>query len=76
MALGYDRQDSSVVCPYYESAVEKTIVCEGGMDPQGHTETRFKTKERRREYMEKYCRSCFGACEICKRNDSAHGFTR
>lgn len=77
MALGgYDRGDTSVVCPYYVGCVDRSIVCEGGLDPGGKTETRFKSKDKKREYMDKCCRSCFGACVICRMNDAAHEFQR
>lgn len=77
MALGgYDRGDTSVLCPYYEGSMEKVIVCDGGLDPNGKTECRFRTRNKRREYMERYCRSCFGACPICRQNDAALDFER
>lgn len=76
MAKGYDRGDSSVRCPYYVGCFEQSILCEGGIDPRGKTETRFKSKERKREYMDKYCRSCFSACSMCRRNDEENGFKR
>jgi hypothetical protein len=76
MALGYERGDTSVMCPYYVGKTEKTIICNGGLDPGGKTECKFRTKNKRREYMNRYCRSCFGACPLCRQNDSALNFER
>ena len=76
MALGYERGDTSVQCPYYIGSIEKAIICEGGLDPNGKVESRFRTKNKKREYMERYCRSCFGACALCRMNDKALKFER
>ena len=76
MAKGYDRGDSNVRCPYYVGCFEKAILCEGGIDPRGKTETRFHSKECKREYMNKYCRSCFYECSMCRRNDEENKFIR
>lgn len=74
--VGYDRGDASVTCPYYVACVDRSIICEGGIDPGGKTETRFRTKEAKREHMDKCCRGCFAACAICRANDAAYGFVR
>lgn len=76
MALGYERGDASVKCPYYVGSMEKAIVCHGGLDQEGKIECRFRTKNKKREYMERYCRSCFGACAVCRINDKANDFKR
>lgn len=76
MAKGYNRDDANILCPYYVCCQDKSILCEGGIDPTGRTETRFHSKDRKREYMVRYCRSCFHACSLCKKNDAENGFER
>ncbi len=76
MALGYERGDTSVLCPYYVGSTEKTIICKGGLDPNGRVENKFKNTNRQREYRDGYCRSCFDACALCRNNDRALGFDR
>ena len=76
MALGYERGDTSVRCPYYVGKDEKSIVCMGGLDKDGKTKCCFKSKKKKQEYMEKYCRDCYGACVLCIINDKALDFKR
>ena len=76
VAKGYDRGDASVMCPYYVGCIDRSIICEGGLDCDGKTETRFSSNEKKREYMFLYCRSCYYACSICVKNDEKYGFVR
>lgn len=73
---GYDRGDASVACPYYISSTQKEITCAGGLDPNGKVENKFRTEKKKREYKDRYCRSCYHACSLCKVNDRAQDFER
>lgn len=76
MALGYARGDTSVLCPYYVGSEERAIICEGGLDPNGKTECRFRTKKKKQDYMARFCKNCYGACVLCIINDKALDFKR
>lgn len=76
MALGYQRGDTSVKCPYYVGGKDKAIVCSGGIDPDGRTECRFRTMSRKKDHMERFCREAYGACPLCRQNDAALHFKR
>ena len=62
MANGDKRQDASVECPYYVSCKGKRIVCLGGMDIKGKTETAFRTEARRKEFMGHFCQRYYSFC--------------
>ena len=76
MARGYNRGDAGVLCPYYIASMDRSIICEGGVDPKGKTETRFESREGQRTYMQKFCRRCYGGCPLVRANDKAQGFDR
>lgn len=76
MALGYERGDTSIKCPYYVGSRDKAIICQGGLDPDGKVECRFRTMKKMREYRERYCRGVFGVCALCEMNDQAWNFER
>ena len=76
MSAGLNRGEASVLCPYYRSSSGKVIECDGGLDPGGVVQNRFKTRKRREKFMESRCCGKYAACALCRANDAAEGFTR
>lgn len=76
MAKGDRRGDASVECPYYVNCKGKSVICKGGLDVKGKTETVFRTEAKRREYMGHFCQRYYSLCPMVQANDKILGFDR
>ncbi len=74
--MGKNKQDAGIECPYYNDNEGRCITCDGGVEPGCKTVTKFRTSEKKKDFMGKYCRRYYSLCPLLQMNDSKLGFKR
>lgn len=76
MGKGFNREDSSIDCPYYEEMDHTTVTCSGGLIVEAMTITVFNSRKSKEDYVRSFCQGCYQECPLLKKNDKDLGFER
>lgn len=76
MGKGFNREDCSIDCPYYEEMDCTTVTCAGGLVADALTITVFNSRKSKEEYVRSFCQGCYQDCPLLKKNDKDLGFVR
>lgn len=58
-------EDIYVMCPYYQWAKDRSVICEG-LTHDCTLELNFKTKDSKKTHMECFCNDKYQCCELFK----------